>query len=106
MSIRNSIEEKLKKAFDVKRLVVEDRSHLHAKHASNEKIKTIEKELKDDLLISQEDEQENIKVETHIHIIIESCDFKDLTILQKHQRIYEVLKNEIAMLHAISINVT
>ena len=40
---------------------------------------------------------------THVHIKITSNMFNDLTLVQRHKRVYEILKEEIPQIHAVSL---
>ena len=41
---------------------------------------------------------------THVHINIISKFFKDMKYIEMHKKIYDILKEEIPQIHAISIN--
>lgn len=40
---------------------------------------------------------------THVHIKITSKVFNDLTLIQRHKKVYEILKEEIPQIHAVSL---
>lgn len=81
MLLKSVIEAKLNSALPVASLVIQDKSYMHVGHAEN-------------LQATQE---------THLHIIIKSSRFNNLDTLARHKILYNILKDEIAKLHAISI---
>ena len=40
---------------------------------------------------------------THVHIKITSKVFNDLALIQRHKKVYEILKEEIPQIHAVSL---
>jgi stress-induced morphogen len=84
MLLKGVIEAKLNAALPVASLVIQDKSYMHVGHAEN--------------LSTGQAAQE-----THLHIIIKSSRFNNLDTLARHKILYNILKDEIAKLHAISI---
>lgn len=80
MLLKDVIETKLKNALPITSLTIQDQSHTHDKHL-----------------------QSGLASPSHLHIIIKSSRFNNLQMLERHKIIYTILKDEIAKLHAISI---
>jgi BolA protein len=81
MTIKNQIQLKLQDAFSPLTLEIEDQSHLHANHWEGEH-----------------------KEGTHLKIYMVSSVFENLSKVHCHQRVYEVLKEELqTRVHALSL---
>lgn len=78
--IKEKISEKLKKQLSVSELKISDNSSQHKNHQNN----------KDSSIC--------------ISITITSKDFNELTLLQRHQKVYTILKEEFKILHALELN--
>ena len=75
------LQKKLSKAFCPSRLTIENQSHLHKGHAGSPETG-----------------------ESHFKINITSSDFEGLSQIQRHQKIYKILEEELkTSLHALSI---
>jgi BolA protein len=81
MQLTQIVKEKLQKAFSPSLLLVTDNSPDHQAHL-----------------------QTDGGVPTHIQIQIVSDQFANLSVLERHKKIYEILKSEILQLHAITID--
>ena len=87
MSIRETMEEKLRAAFSPDRLEVVDESHLHAGHGHG-------------------DGAFDGSGGTHLRIRIVSPAFADLSRVERHRRVNEVLKEELlGGVHALALEV-
>ena len=83
-----AIKEKLSLAFNPSQLEVLDESHKHAGHAgAAQHAATLA-------------ENGGGAVESHVHVVITSDAFKAMGTLAKHRAVMEVLKDEVAQLHA------
>lgn len=88
--LTEAIKEKLERVFTPSQLEVEDQSHLHAGHGGAA-----------EHAASFPDMER--APETHIHVIIESEAFVGMNTLAKHRAVIEVLSDEVAKLHAFSL---
>ena len=79
MNIKESIKIKLEKELSPEFLVIKDETDKHIGHISSE------------------------SKETHIRITIKSSKFLNLKLLQIHKLIYQILKEEMKQIHALSI---
>lgn len=80
MNTKNKIEKKLKEYFNVNTLQIIDESHKHANH--------------------KKDTQGG-----HFKLLIISEDFENVSLIKRHQLIYDALSDMIKIdIHAISIN--
>ena len=86
-NLKQIIIDKLTKNLNVTSLEVEDRSFLHKNHP-------------------QITENPDIKSDeaSHLHIVIRSEKFENLDVLSRHKMVYDIIKDEIIKLHAISID--
>ncbi|HUX79888.1 MAG TPA: BolA family protein [Alphaproteobacteria bacterium] len=83
MSLKNRIECKLNEAFSPSYLRVEDESHLHVGHQGHRP-----------------------GGESHFHVTIVSAAFQGLNRIQRHQRIYVCLEEELRDgIHALSLKI-
>lgn len=87
MSIETIIKRKLQDAFHPQKLEVINESHLHEGHPHNE-------------------HAFDGKGETHFRVKILSSSFSDMTRVEIHRAIYQVLKEELATcVHALALEV-
>ena len=84
--IASSIKEKLIKAFNPSQLEVIDESSKHAHHRG-----------------AHEPAAEGGSAESHFHVVIVSEAFKGMGVLAKHRAVKDVLSEEIAQIHAFSL---
>ena len=84
--IASSIKEKLTQSFTPSQLEVIDESHKHAHHRG-----------------AHEHAAEGGSAESHFHVVIVSDKFDGLSRLAKHRAVLDVLKDEIAQIHAFSL---
>ena len=85
--IASSIKEKLKQSFTPSQLKVIDESHKHAHHRG-----------------AHEHKAEGGSAESHFHVIIVSEKFEGMGRLAKHRAVLDVLKEDIAQIHAFSLD--
>lgn len=82
MTLKQKIYTKLQEAFSPISLEVEDQSHLHASHWTG-----------------------NQKEATHLKIFMVSAVFENLSRVQRHQRVYKVLHEELqSHVHALALS--
>ncbi len=81
MSIADKIQQKLQDTLHPIHLKVIDQSHLHAGHQGND----------------------SNGIESHFKVEIASKKFDSLSKLKRHQLVYQLLKEEIQLLHAITL---
>ncbi|WP_026942516.1 BolA family protein [Hellea balneolensis] len=84
--IASSIKEKLKQSFNPSQLEVIDESHKHAHHRG-----------------AHEHAADGGSAESHFHVVIISDKFEGLSRLAKHRAVLDVLSEEIAQIHAFSL---
>lgn len=84
--IASSIKEKLKQSFNPTQLEVIDESQKHAHHRG-----------------AHEHAAEGGSPESHFHVVIVSEAFEGLSRLAKHRAVLDVLSQEIAQIHAFSL---
>lgn len=82
MSLIEKIEKKLYSFLAIETLMIDDNTPNHANHELND--------LKGN-------------PHTHLAITVKSKDFDNIDMLDRHKKIYSILKDEVAELHAISI---
>ena len=82
-TMQDRITEKLTEALEPSYLQVINESHLHKGHAGDDG-----------------------SGESHFSIAIKSCFLDDMAKVQKHQKIYSILSEEMKVIHALSIRVT
>jgi BolA protein len=89
--MREVVEEKLSKNLNCESLEIINESHLHAghHHVDGEKGTTTF----------------DGKGETHFRIKIKSSDFSDMTRVNIHKKIYEIISDEMKIIHALAIEV-
>jgi len=85
--IASSIKEKLEQSFTPSQLKVIDESHKHAHHRG-----------------AHEHKAEGGSAESHFHVIIVSDKFEGMSRLAKHRAVLDVLKEDIAQIHAFSLD--
>lgn len=85
--IASSIKEKLKQSFSPSQLEVIDESHKHAHHRG-----------------AHEHAAEGGSAESHFHVVIVSKKFEGMSRLAKHRAVLDVLKEEVAQIHAFSLD--
>ena len=85
--IASSIKEKLIKAFNPSQLEVIDESSKHAHHRG-----------------AHEHAADGGSAESHFHVVIVSDKFEGMSRLVKHRAVLEVLKDEVAQIHAFSLD--
>jgi len=85
--IASSIKEKLEQSFTPSQLDVIDESAKHAHHRG-----------------AHEHAAEGGSAESHFHILIVSDKFEGLSRLAKHRAVLDVLKEEVAQIHAFSLD--
>jgi len=85
--IASSIKEKLKQSFNPIQLEVIDESSKHAHHRG-----------------AHEHKAEGGSPESHFHVVIVSEKFEGMSRLEKHRAVLEVLKDEVAQIHAFSLD--
>ena len=85
--IASSIKEKLKQSFTPSQLEVIDESHKHAHHRG-----------------AHEHAAEGGSAESHFHVVIISDKFEGMSRLAKHRAVLDVLKEEVAQIHAFSLD--
>ena len=85
--IASSIKEKLKQSFTPSQLEVIDESHKHAHHRG-----------------AHEHAAEGGSAESHFHVVIISKKFEGMSRLAKHRAVLDVLKEEVAQIHAFSLD--
>ena len=84
--IGSSIKEKLKQSFTPSQLDVIDESHKHAHHRG-----------------AHEHAADGGSAESHFHVVIVSDKFAGMSVLAKHRAVKDVLSEEIAQIHAFSL---
>lgn len=84
--IASSIKEKLKQSFNPSHLEVIDESQKHAHHRG-----------------AHEHAAEGGSNESHFHVVIVSDKFEGMSRLAKHRAVLDVLKEEVAQIHAFSL---
>ncbi|MDB2439627.1 BolA family transcriptional regulator [Hellea sp.] len=84
--IASSIKEKLTQSFTPSQLEVIDESHKHAHHRG-----------------AREHEADGGSAESHFHVVIVSDKFDGMSRLAKHRAVLDVLAEEIAQIHAFSL---
>lgn len=84
--IASSIKEKLTKAFNPSQLEVIDESSKHVHHRG-----------------AHEHAAEGGSAESHFHVVIVSEAFEGMGVLTKHRAVKDVLSEEIAQIHAFSL---
>ena len=82
-TMQDRITEKLTEALEPSYLQVINESHLHKGHAGDDG-----------------------SGESHFSIAIKSCSLDGIGKVQKHQKIYSILREEMKVIHALSIRVT
>ncbi|WP_298915042.1 BolA family protein [uncultured Algimonas sp.] len=87
--VLDSIEAKLRHAFTLSQLAVENESHLHAGHGG-----------------AAEHAAEFGDGPSHVHIAIEAQDFAGLSRLARHRAVMEVIDDEVAQLHALRLTIS
>lgn len=87
--ILTTIETKLRDAFAPSQLLIENESHLHAGHGG-----------------AAEHLAEHGDTPSHIHIVISSAEFADLSRLARHRAVLAAIEEEVALLHAIRMTIT
>ena len=85
--IASSIKEKLEQSFNPSQLEVIDESHKHAHHRG-----------------AHEHAAEGGSAESHFHVVIVSKKFEGMSVLAKHRAVKDALKDEIAQIHAFSLD--
>jgi len=85
--IASSIKEKLKQSFNPSQLEVIDESHKHSHHRG-----------------AHEHAAEGGSAESHFHVVIVSDKFEGLSRLAKHRAVLDVLADEVAQIHAFSLD--
>ena len=85
--IASSIKEKLEQSFTPSQLEVIDESHKHAHHSG-----------------AHEHAAEGGSAESHFHVVIISKKFEGMSRLAKHRAVLDVLKEEVAQIHAFSLD--
>ncbi len=85
--IASSIKEKLEQSFTPSHLEVIDESHKHAHHRG-----------------AHEHAAEGGSAESHFHVVIVSDKFEGMSRLAKHRAVLEVLADEVAQIHAFSLD--
>jgi len=85
--IASSIKEKLTQSFTPSQLEVIDESHKHAHHRG-----------------AHEHNAVGGSAESHFHVVIKSEKFDGMSRLAKHRAVLDVLKDEIAQIHAFSLD--
>jgi len=85
--IASSIKEKLEQSFTPSQLDVIDESAKHAHHRG-----------------AHEHAAEGGSAESHFHVLIVSDKFEGLSRLAKHRAVLDVLKEEVAQIHAFSLD--
>ena len=85
--IASSIKEKLEQSFTPSQLEVIDESHKHAHHRG-----------------AHEYAAEGGSAESHFHVVIISKKFEGMSRLAKHRAVLDVLKEEVAQIHAFSLD--
>lgn len=85
--IASSIKEKLEQSFTPSQLEVIDESHKHAHHRG-----------------AHEHAAEGGSAESHFHVVIVSDKFEGMSVLAKHRAVKDVLSEEIAQIHAFSLD--
>jgi BolA protein len=78
--IETKIKEKLTKSLDIQELKIVNESEKHAHHKGNPGGE-----------------------ETHFKIYLKCSDFKGISHLARHKKVYEILEEEIEKIHAISL---
>lgn len=86
----DSIKEKLEQMFTPSQLEVQDQSHLHAGHGGAA-----------EHAASFPDMER--AAETHVHVIITSESFAGMNTLAKHRAVMDAVAEEVAKLHAFSL---
>lgn len=87
-TIGKSIKQKLEQNYNPSHLEVIDESANHAHHRG-----------------AHEHASEGGSSESHFHVIITSEHFADMGRLARHRAVLELLKDEIAQIHAFSIDI-
>ncbi|MDM8335110.1 BolA family protein [Wolbachia pipientis] len=82
MDIVKTIEEKIRSSIDVIDINIIDESVKHADHYFSS----------------------SSMLPSHIELVLISDDFVGMNTLRRHKLIYELLKNEIELIHAISLH--
>ena len=85
--IASSIKEKLEQSFNPSQLEVIDESHKHAHHRG-----------------AHEHAADGGSAESHFHVVIVSEKFEGMSVLAKHRAVKDALKDEIAQIHAFSLD--
>jgi BolA protein len=85
--IASSIKEKLEQSFTPSQLEVIDESHKHAHHRG-----------------AHEHAAEGGSAESHFHVIMVSEKFEGMSRLAKHRAVLNVLSEDIAKIHAFSLD--
>ena len=85
--IASSIKEKLEQSFNPSQLEVIDESHKHAHHRG-----------------AHEHAAEGGSAESHFHVAIVSKKFEGMSVLAKHRAVKDALAEEIAQIHAFSLD--
>ena len=85
--IASSIKEKLEQSFTPSQLEVIDESHKHAHHRG-----------------AHEHKADGGSAESHFHVVIVSDKFEGMNRLAKHRAVLDVLKDEVAQIHAFSLD--
>lgn len=80
MTMEDRIKAKITAELAPAALTLENQSHLHAGHAGDDG-----------------------SGESHFHLMVVSDSFSDLSSLARHRMIYAVLKDEMKVIHALSI---
>ncbi len=80
MSIQKQIEQKLYASLDIQSLVVINESHMHRGHAGDDG-----------------------SGESHFLIEIKSEDLNNLRSVEAHKKIYQILNEEMKIIHALAI---
>ena len=75
------------------------------KHKINAKIQVLHLFLKDESYLHAGHNKQSISECTHVFLQLVSDDFTNLTLLQRHQKINNILRKEYANLHSLRIEV-
>ena len=80
MTIKEKIIKKLQKVLSCEYLEVIDESHLHLGHGNTDR-----------------------DTETHFKIVVKALQLNDLSRVKAHQKIYQILAEEMKIIHALAI---